>query len=304
MLGVDQGARISLNGGESWSTWYNQPTGEFYRVATDHRLPYWVYGPQQDSGTAGIASRGNNGQITDRDWYPVGPGESGYTIPDPLDPDVVYNAGPGGSVVRLSRTTGQVRDISPAPVGFGSKYRFNWTIPMVFSPQDAHLLYLGTQFLLKTADGGTSWEAVSGDLTRVRTDEKDSKQSQGTILTIAPSEVKEGVIWVGTDDGNIQLTKDGGKSWRNVTPASVSEWSTVSIVEASHFDAGTAYAAVNRNNHDDLHPHLFRTRDFGQTWEETVRGIREIDFVRTVREDPLRRRLLYPVTEPSVNLPL
>jgi len=300
MLGVDQGATISLNGGESWTTWYNQPTGEFYRVATDHRFPYWVYGPQQDSGTAGIISRGNNGQITERDWFPVGPGESGYTIPDPLDADVVYNAGPGGSVVRLSKTTGQVRDISPAPVSFESKYRFNWTIPMAFSPQDPHLLYLGTQFLLKTSNGGTNWDAVSGDLTRVRPDEKDSKQARGTILAIAPSEAKEGVIWVGTDDGNIQLTKDSGRVWQNVTPPNVSEWSTVSIVEASHFDAGTAYAAVNRNNHDDLHPHIFRTRDFGQTWQETTRGIREIDFVRTVREDPVRKGLLYAGTETGV----
>jgi len=300
MLGVDQGATISLNGGESWSTWYNQPTGEFYRVATDHRFPYWVYGPQQDSGTAGIASRGNNGQITERDWFPVGPGESGYTIPDPLDPDVVYNAGPGGSVVRLSKTTGQARDISPSPVSFGSKYRFNWTIPMAFSPQDPHLLYLGTQFLMKTANGGTSWEAVSEDLTRVRPDEKDSKQSRGTILTIAPSQVKEGVIWVGTDDGNIQLTKDAGQSWQNVTPPHVSEWSMVSIVEASHFGGGMAYAAVNRNNHDDLHTHIFRTRDFGQTWQETVSGIGDNDFVRVVREDPVRKGLLYAGTERGV----
>jgi photosystem II stability/assembly factor-like uncharacterized protein len=300
MLGVDQGAIISLNGGESGSPWYNQPTGEFYRVATDHRFPYWVYGPQQDSGTAGIASRGNNGQITERDWFPVGPGESGYTIPDPLDPDVIYNAGPAGSVVRLSKITGQVRDISPASMSFGSKYRFNWTIPMAFSPQDPHLLYLGTQFLLKTANGGTSWEAVSEDLTRVRPDEKDSKQARGTILTIAPSEVKEGVIWVGTDDGSIQLTKDAGKTWQNVTPPNVSEWSTVSIVEASHFEAGTAYAAVNRNSHDDLHPHIFRTRDFGQTWQESVNGIRDRDFVRTVREDPVRNGLLYAGTEMGV----
>ncbi len=300
MLGVDQGATISLNGGESWTTWYNQPTGEFYRVATDHRFPYWVYGPQQDSGTAGIASRGNNGQITERDWFPVGPGESGYTIPDPLDPDVVYNAGPGGSVVRLSKITGQVRDISPAAVSFGSKYRFNWTIPMVFSPQDPHLLYLGTQFLLKTADGGTIWQTVSPDLTRTRADEKDKKQALGTILTIAPSEIKEGVIWVGTDDGNIQLTKDGGATWQNVTPTGVSEWSTVSIMESSHFDAGTAFAAVNRNNHDDLRPHLFQTRDFGKTWQETVSGIREGDFVRTVREDPVRKGLLYAGTERGV----
>src|SRR2546422_2462489 len=300
MLGVDQGATISLNGGESWTTWYNQPTGQFYRVATDHRFPYWVYGPQQDSGTAGIASRGNNGQITERDWFPVGPGESGYTIPAPLDPDVVYNAGPGGSVVRLSKITGQVRDISPGAVSFGSKYRFNWTIPLVFSPQDPHLLYLGTQSLMKTADGGTSWQTVSPDLTRTRVDEKDKKQVLGTILTIAPSKIKEGLIWVGTDDGNVQLTKDGGATWQNVTPASVSEWSTVSIIESSHFDASTAYAAVNRNSLDDLRPHIIRTNDFGKTWQETVNGIRESDFVRTVREDPVRKGLLYAGTERGV----
>jgi photosystem II stability/assembly factor-like uncharacterized protein len=300
MLGVDQGATISLNGGETWTPWYNQPTGQFYRVATDHRFPYWVYGPQQDSGTAGIASRGNNGQITERDWFPVGPGESGYTIPDPLDADVVYNAGPAGSVVRLSKLTGQARDISPAAVSFGSKFRFNWTIPLVFSPQDPHLLYLGTQFLLKTADGGTSWQTVSGDLTRIRADEKDTKKVLGTILTIAPSAVKEGVIWVGTDDGNIQFTKNGGGDWENVTPAAVSEWSTISIIEASHSDAGTAYAAVNRNSLDDLRPHIFRTRDFGKTWQETVSGIREGDFVRTVREDPVRKGLLYAGTEQGV----
>ena len=304
MLGVDQGATISLNGGESWSTWYNQPTGQFYRVATDHRFPYWVYGPQQDSGTAGIASRGNNGQITERDWYPVGPGESGYTIPDPLDADVVYNAGPAGSVVRMSKTTGQVRDISPAPVSFGSKYRFNWTIPMVFSPQDAHLLYLGTQFLLKTTDGGTSWQAASPELTRTRGDEKDPKQRLGTILTIAPSEIKEGLLWVGTDDGNIQLTKDGGGAWQNVTPAEVSEWSTISIIEASHFDSETAYAAVNRNSLDDLRPHIFRTRDFGKNWQETVNGIRQDDLVRVVREDPARKGLLYAGTEQGVYVSL
>ncbi|HET8922105.1 MAG TPA: hypothetical protein VFN26_03810 [Candidatus Acidoferrum sp.] len=300
ILGVDQGATISLNGGESWSTWYNQPTGEFYRVSTDHRFPYWVYGPQQDCGTAAIVSRGNNGQITERDWYPVGPGESGYTIPDPLDADVVYNAGPAGSVVRLSKTTGQVRDISPAPVSFGSKYRFNWTIPMVFSPQDPHLLYLGTQFLLETTDGGTNWEAISPDLTRTSVDEKNPKQALGTLLTIAPSAVKGGVIWVGTDDGNIQLTKDGGKAWKNVTPKSVTAWSAVSIVEASHFDAGTAYVSVNRNNLDDLRPHIFRTRDFGESWQETVKGIGETDFARTVREDPVRKGLLYAGTERGV----
>lgn len=297
ILGTDQGATITMNGGEAWSPWYNQPTGEFYRVATDHRFPYWVYGPQQDSGTAGIASRGNNGQITERDWFPVGPGESGYTIPDPLDADVVYNAGPAGSVIRMSKTTGQVRDISPAPISLGSKYRFNWTIPMAFSPQDPHLLYLGTQFLMKTANAGTSWEEISPDLTRTRADEKNAKKQLGSILTVAPSAVKEGVIWVGTDDGNIQITRDGGKTWKNVTPAAVTEWSIVSMVEASHFDAGTAFAAVNRNSLDDLRPHIFRTRDYGESWQETTGGIDEKDFTRVVREDPVRNGLLYAGTE-------
>lgn len=297
MLGVDQGATITVNGGETWSTWYNQPTGQFYRVATDHAFPYWVYGPQQDSGTAGISSRGNDGQITERDWFPVGPGESGYTIPDPIDPDVVYNAGPVGSVVRLSKKTGQMRDISPAPIAFGTKYRFNWNIPMVFSPQDPHVLYLGTQFVMRTVDGGTSWAAISPDLTRTREDKKDPKKPLGSIMTIAPSPVREGVMWVGTDDGAVQLTRDGGATWQNVTPAAVPEWSAVPLIEASHFDAGTAYVAVNGNPLGDLRPHIFQTHDYGQTWQETVNGIGAMDFVRVVREDPVRKSLLYAGTE-------
>ncbi len=297
MLGVDQGATISLNGGESWSTWYNQPTGQLYRVATDHAYPYWVYGSQQDSGTVATSSRGNDGQITERDWYPVGPGESGYTIPDPLDSDVVYNAGPAGSVVRMSKKTGQARDISPAPIAFGTKYRLNWNIPMAFSPQDPHVLYLGTQYLLKTVNGGTSWEAVSPDLTRIPADEKDPKKPLGTLMTIAPSPVKEGVIWTGTDDGSIELTRDAGTTWQNVTPPTVSEWSAIQLIEASHFDAGTAYVAVNRNPVDDLRPHILQTRDFGQSWHETVDGIPDGAFVRAVREDPVRKNLLYAGTE-------
>jgi photosystem II stability/assembly factor-like uncharacterized protein len=300
MLGVDQGATISLNGGESWSTWYNQPTGQFYRVATDHQFPYWVYGPQQDSGTVGTSSRGNNGQITERDWFPVGPGESGYTIPDPLDPEVVYNAGPFGSVFRVSKKTGQVRDVSPAPITFEAKYRFHWNIPMVFSPQNPHVLYLGTQFVLKTVNGGTSWEAISPDLTRIPADEKDPKKQLGSLMTIAPSPVKEGVIWAGSDDGAVQLTRNGGATWQNVTPPAVTEWSAIPIIEASHFDAGTAYMAVDRNPLDDLHPHIFQTHDFGQTWQETVAGIGDTDFVRTVREDPARKNLLYAGTEQGV----
>jgi photosystem II stability/assembly factor-like uncharacterized protein len=300
MLGVDQGATISLNGGESWSSWYNQPTGQFYRVATDHAFPYWVYGSQQDSGTSATSSRGNDGQITERDWFPVGPGESGYTVPDPLDPDVVYNAGPVGSVVRMSKKTGQVRDISPGPIPFGTKYRFNWNIPMAFSPQDPHVLYLGTQFVLKTVDGGMNWETISPDLTRTPADDKDPKKPRGSLMAIAPSPVTEGVIWAGSDDGAVQLTRDGGATWQNVTPPAVSEWSAVPLIEASHFDAGTAYVAVNRNSLDDLRPHIFQTHDFGHIWQETVSGIGATDFVRAVREDPVRKNLLYAATEQGV----
>jgi hypothetical protein len=256
-----------------------------------------VYGSQQDSGTAATSSRGNDGQITERDWFPVGPGESGYTIPDPLDPDVVYNAGPVGSVVRMSKKTGQVRDISPGPIPFATKYRFNWNIPMAFSPQDPHVLYLGTQFVLKTVNGGTSWETISPDLTRTPADEKDPKKPRGSLMTIAPSPVKEGVIWAGSDDGAVQLTRDGGATWQNVTPPAVSEWSAVPLIEASHFDAGTAYVAVNRNSIDDLRPHIFQTHDFGRTWQETASGIGATDFVRVVREDPVRKNLLYAGTE-------
>ncbi len=297
ILGVDQGATISVNNGESWSTWYNQPTGQMYRVAPDHAFPYWVYGPQQDSGTVGTSSRGNDGQITERDWFPVGPGESGYTIPDPLDPDVVYNAGPAGSVVRLSKKTGQVRDISPAPIAFETKYRFHWNIPLVFSPQDPHVLYLGTQFVLRTVNGGTTWQAISPDLTRIPADSKEPKKPRGSIMTIAPSPVQEGVIWVGTDDGAVQLTRDGGAAWQNVTPPAVTQWSAVPLIEASHFDAGTAYVAVNRNPLDDLRPHIYQTHDFGHSWQETVNGIGDTDFVRVVREDPVRQDLLYAGTE-------
>jgi hypothetical protein len=192
-----------------------------------------------------------------------------------------------------------VRDISPAAVSFGSKYHFNWTIPMVFSPQDPHELYLGTQFLLKTTNAGTSWQVISPDLSRTPLDPKSPKQAPGTILSIAPSPIQEGLIWVGTD-GSIQMTKDGGATWKNVTPPEVSVWSGISILEASHFDAGTAYAAVNRNGLGDLRPHILRTRDFGQTWQETVNSIRDIDFVRTVREDPVRKGLLYAGTEEGV----
>jgi photosystem II stability/assembly factor-like uncharacterized protein len=299
ILGCDQGASISVDGGTTWSSWYNQPTAQFYHVATDHRFPYHVYGAQQDSGTVGTASRGDYGQITERDWYPVGPGESGYTLPDPLDPEIVYNAGPGGIVVRYFHATGQTQDVSPAPIPLGSKERFNWTIPLAFSPQDPHVLYLGSQFLLMTTDAGTNWKAISPDLTLNPADTSDGKD-KGTVYTIAPSPLREGVIWVGTNNGLVQLTKDDGATWTNVTPAGLAPWSQISLIEASHFDPFTAYAAVNGREIGDMKPHILRTRDAGKTWQETVAGIRDVDFVRAVREDPLTKGLLFAGTETSV----
>jgi photosystem II stability/assembly factor-like uncharacterized protein len=300
ILGCDQGASVSLDGGQTWSSWYNQPTAQFYHLATDHRYPYTVYGAQQDSGTAATLSRGDYGQITEREWSQVGPGESGYTLPDPSNPDIVFNAGPGGDVVRIFRRTGQVQNISPSPISLGSKYRFNWTIPLAFSPQDPHVLYLGAQYLLKTTDSGTSWRAISPDLTRMPAAEGVRGRELGAVYAIAPSSVRGGVIWVGTDDGNIQLTRDGGATWQNVTPPGLSAWSEIRIIEASHTEAGGAYAAVSRRQLDDFKPHIFRTRDFGQTWQETTSGIRDIDFVHVVREDPARKGLLYAGTETGV----
>jgi photosystem II stability/assembly factor-like uncharacterized protein len=314
ILGVDQGATISLDGGQTWSSWYNQPTAQFYNVATDHRYPYRVYGAQQDSGTVATSSRGDYGEITERDWFPAGPGESGYLIPDPLNPDIVYNGGPGGSVMRFFRTTGQTQDISPAPIALGSKYRLNWTIPLQFSPQDPRTLYLGAQFLMQTTNGGASWKAISPDLTettaaatRVTDSPKDAKDAKdaetgdlGNILTIAASAVREGVIWVGTNNGLVQLTPDGGASWQNVTPPGIPAWSEIGKIETSHFDAGTAYVAADGNQLDDHRPHIFRTRDFGQSWQEVAGGIRETDFVRVVREDPARKGLLFAGSETGV----
>jgi len=300
ILGCDQGASVSLDGGQTWSSWYNQPTAQFYHLATDHRYPYTVYGAQQDSGTAATLSRGDYGQITEREWNQVGPGESGYTLPDPSNPDIVINAGPGGDVVRVFRRTGQVQNISPSPTGLTSKYRFNWTIPLAFSPQDPHVLYLGAQYLLKTTDSGASWRAISPDLTRTPVPEGGRGRDLGAVYAIAPSPVRGGVIWVGTDDGNIQVTRDGGATWQNVTPPDLSAWSEIRIIEASHTDAGTAYVAVSRRQLDDFKPHIFRTRDFGQTWQETTSGIRDIDFVHVVREDPARKGLLYAGTETGV----
>ncbi len=304
-LAVDQGATISVNGGQTWSSWYNQPTAQFYHVITDNQFPYWVYGGQQESGSIGTASRSDFGEITFRDWTTVGVEEYGYVAPDPLHPNLIY----GGKVTVFDRTTGQTRDVSPVVLRTG-QYRFNRTAPLLFSPVDPRVLYLGSNVLFSTRDGGNSWQIISPDLTRedpgsppslgqfVDADPAKGKH-RGVIYSIAPSPKDVNLIWAGTDDGLIHVTRDGGKSWENVTPSDLTPWSKLAQMDASHFDTATAYAAVNRFRLDDLHPYIYRTRDSGATWQKIVNGLPD-EPVNTVREDPERKGLLFAGTERSV----
>jgi photosystem II stability/assembly factor-like uncharacterized protein len=311
IFGSDQGVGISVDGGKSWSSWYNQPTAQFYHVAVDNQFPYRVYGAQQDSGTAMTTSRSDYGSITVRDWHPIGAGESGYIVPDPLDANIVYGGGTYGELFRFDQRTGQSQVIAPeAGRGFAdtdpSRLRFTWTSPLAFSPEDPHVLYFGSQFLLRTTDRGASWEKISPDLTGAvagtpreePTTMANAKASgHGVIYTIAPSPQSAGLIWVGTDTGLIHLTRDEGKNWTDVTPAALPEWSKISVVAASHFDPGTAYAAIDRHRLDDLGPLIYRTRDFGKSWTKIIQGIPEGAYVRAVREDPIRKGLLFAGTE-------
>jgi photosystem II stability/assembly factor-like uncharacterized protein len=307
MLASDQGATISVNGGETWSSWYNQPTAQFYHVITDNRFPYWVYGGQQESGSVGTASRGDYGAITFRDWHPVGVEEYGYVAPDPLNPNIIY----GGKATRYDQATGEAQEVGPTFGRRGGKYRFVRTMPLLFSPVDPHILYLGSQYLLRTADGGKSWQEISPDLTRPSYEippslgvftsaDPEKGKHRGVIYTIAPSPKDGNAIWVGTDDGLIHVTRDAGKTWSNVTPPALTPWSKVSVMDASHFDAATAYAAVNRFRLDDLAPHIWRTHDYGKTWQEITRGLPDNAPVNTVREDPRRKGLLFAGSERAV----
>jgi photosystem II stability/assembly factor-like uncharacterized protein len=302
----DQGAVITVNGGQTWSSWYNQPTAQLYHVITDNQFPYWVYGGQQESGSAGVSSRGRDGQITFRDWYPVGVEEYGYVAPDPLNPNLIY----GGKVTRFDRTTGQVQNVAPDALRTG-RHRFLRTAPLVFSTVDPHALYLGANVLFRTTNGGHSWNIISPDLSReapevpasigvFRTPQLAKQPRRGVIYTVAPSYKEADVIWCGTDDGLIHLTRDAGKTWSNVTPPDVTSWSKISILDAGRFDASTAYAAVNRIRLDDLRPHIYRTHDGGKTWTEIVKGLPSCDPVNTVREDPIRKGLLFAGTERAV----
>lgn len=303
LLATDQGAIITVNGGDTYSSWYNQPTAQFYHVSTDNRFPYWVYGGQQESGSVGIASRGKDGQITFRDWHPVGVEEYGYVAPDPLDPDIIY----GGKVTRFDRRTGQVQNIAPEATRSG-KYRFLRTAPVLFSPIDPRALYFAGNVLFKTTTGGQSWDVISPDLSREKPENLDSFKvsrsdpgRRGVIYSVAPSYKDANVIWCGTDDGLIHVTRDGGKTWSNVTPPGLTSWSKISLIDAGRHDANTAYAAINRIRCDDQKPHILRTHDGGKTWTECVHGLPD-DPVNAVREDPIRKGLLYCGTERMVHV--
>lgn len=319
--GADGGAAVSFDGGQSWSSIYNQPTGEFYHVTTDSRFPYRVYGAQQDNTTLSVPSANLHGALSQREWYDVGGAESGYIAVRPDDPDIVFagssGGGEGGRITRYNHRTGQQRDVSPWPertAGMAASeytYRFQWTSPIVLSPHDPHVLYVAGNHIFRSRDEGVHWEKVSPDLSR--NDPTKLGPSGGsitldhtgvevycTVFSLAESPVQPGLLWAGTDDGLIHVSTDSGQSWANVTPALLPEWSLVSIIEPSAFEAGTAYVAATRYKHDDGRPFLLKTRDFGRTWDLIVEGIPDGHFTRVIREDPKRQGLLYAGTERGV----
>jgi photosystem II stability/assembly factor-like uncharacterized protein len=313
ILGSDQGAVVSLDGGQTWSSWFNQPTGQLYHVITDNAFPYYAYASQQDSGSVAVPNRSDYGQITFRDWFSTGAFESGYIAPDPAHPNLIYSIGWYGTVLRLDRTTGQISTVFVP----GAKDRYTWETPLVFSPTDPMTLFVGMQRVLKTTDGATTWQAISPDLTKDSKpvalkdhadggdDEDDAPQAPdgGVIQAITPSAAQAGEIWAGTSTGLIQLTRDDGATWHNVTPTGLPAHMQVILIEASPRDAETAYAiaiADARNGNSDSHPYIYRTHDAGKTWQKIVNGLPDAGIARVVREDPARKGLVYAGTETGV----
>jgi photosystem II stability/assembly factor-like uncharacterized protein len=307
LLVSDQGAIVTVNGGASWSSWYNQPTAQFYHVSVSPTFPYRVCGAQQESGSVCTYSRGNDGAITFRDWHPVGVIEYGYIAPDPLDTDIIYGGG-RSEVSKFHWSTGQVQDVTPIPLR-SPKYRTDRSEPTMFSPVDPYTLYYASNVLFKTTDGGNSWEAISSDLSRENPGipasvgalvPKNADKQRGVIYALAPSFKNVETLWAGTDDGLIWQTGDGGKNWSDITPKELTAWSKVTQISASHFNEETAYASVSRLRINDNHPYIYRTHDGGKSWKLIVAGLPDFGPVDTVREDPVRKGLLFAGTENAV----
>jgi photosystem II stability/assembly factor-like uncharacterized protein len=303
---TDQGAAITVNAGRTWSSWYNQPTAQLYHVATDNQFPYWVYGGQQESGAIAIASRGNGGQISFRDWIGVSADEYAYVAPDPLNPNIIY----GGRVMRFDKRTGQSQSVAPEALRSG-KVRILRTMPLMFHPKDPTVLLFATNVLWKTTTGGKDWQVISPDLSReqpevpksvgdFRTPDLDSMPRRGVIYALGPSPLNAETIWAGTDDGLVHITRNGGKTWSDVTPPELRSWDKISQIDAGHFDIDTAYIAVNAIRRDDMRPHIYRTRNGGESWTRIVSGLHEMGPVNVVREDPKQPGLLFAGTERTV----
>jgi len=316
VVGDDGGGQVSDNGGASWSSYHKYATAQFYHVILDNQFPYWIYGAQQDNSTVAIKSRTSGYGIDESDWEPVAGGESGYIAPDPENPNVTYGGSYGGYLNKFNDYTHQSDriDVWPNnPMGAAAKdirYRFQWTFPIYISPHDPDVIYTTSQFVHRSTDEGMSWEQISEDLTR----DEESKQGKSggpithddtsveyynTIFAFAESPVKQGVLWTGSDGGLVHVSRDNGETWTEVTPDGMPE-SMVSIIDASHFDAGTAYIAVNRYKFDDFQPMLYKTDNYGKSWTKITTGIPDKDFTRVIREDPNKEGLLYAGTETGV----
>jgi len=307
ILGSDQGAVVTVDGAKTWSSWYNQPTAQMYNVDADNRFPYWLTGAQQDSGAVGTPTRSDLDEISMHDWKPMcAGGESGSTAADPLRPTILF----GGTVERCDVITGETKNVTPEK-DLPTPPRHTWTLPLVFSQADPHALYFSNQYVFKTTDGGEHWTRISDDLTRedpgvppnldaATAADAPKTMRRGVVYALAPSPISAGLLWAGTDDGLIHVTRDDGKRWQNVTPRELTAWSKVVMIEASHFDANEAYAAIDRHRLTDNDPHVYRTKDGGQTWQTITTGLPAGVYMQSIKEDPKRRGLLFAGTELGV----